>query len=663
MLDSHTASASGSELDMAKWINDRKKKFADGAAAAGNSPPAAPTESPSPFEKNMTDSVASSPAEQPAPLRTDAQQAPSPAPAPAPPPAIVPAVSFLNGGSLELTQDLLKQMLDTHAKNAVAEQARQVEVMARQVEALRKQQAEVEDRAEKEREELQKKIDDERKQRDQLAKLYVTLGMISPDFAGEPPGFQHTGDIGRSAMSSANSSYIAPSSYREGHSARDIGREYKRLLEDDSAMQPKMVISQITGLQSLHRNLTSADQFVVKHRDAIRRHVEEVARGAGLLLGPSVNYWGRKDAPTTFENFPLLLREYLSSIVRIEHSQAFVLWQFVNRTIAAGVPPGMTTLVPRVRHLNNGTVSSSWQLTPGTPLTGERQNLNGNNISVPIYEWGMGKDQGAGVLTNSPVSIADMITRANLLDLEELILGRIGYNYNLWEDKILFEILLSTTRTVYSNSDSVVTTPAGVVAGGGGQLTLKFLGALSAELSNNLVPPLPDGSYILVCSPTQISQLEADMQAHHFYAQKEGAEELLNMLQRKTGNEYSGRISGYRFFARGFRIFCATSFSTGNPGAPGVQTETLGGTAVTTRTAFAFGADVLGMAVALPMEIREQDDQSFGRVRSMTWKAEIGATGLDVDPARTLLPFEAARPAGAEEQLRVFEVRTSDAPV
>lgn len=662
MAKHHVAPVSGSELDMLGWLNSKKKSL---------NTTEAPTESsdrlvmlcedtPAP-QKNMVDS-APAPSEQPAAARPDSSPPTSPQVPPAASP-IVPGISFLSssGDALEVTPEWLGQFLEAHSKKATADYARQVEAMAQQLEALKRQQREAEDRAEKEKEELQRKIEDERRQRDHLSKLYVGLGMISPELAGLPPGLQHLGDAGSAAPQ--RNSYIAPSSYREGHSSRDLGREYRRILEDDSATQPQMVVSRITGERSIHRNLDCADRFLAQNRDAIRPFVEESARNAKLLLGPSLNYRGLKDAPTTFENFPVLLREYLSAIVRIEHSQSFVLWQFANRAIAAGVPPGMTTLVPRVRHLNNGAVSSSWQLTPGVPLTGERQNLNGNNISVPIFEWGMGKDQGAGILTNSPVSVADMITRANLLDLEELILGRIGYNYNLWEDKILFELLLSTTRTVYNSANGVVTAPASVVAGGNGQMTLNFLGALSAELSNNLVPPLQDGSYILVCSPAQIAQIEADMQANHFYAQRDGVEELLNMLQRKTGNEYSGRITGYRFFARGFRIFCSTSFSIGNPGTPGVQTETLGGNAVTTRTAFAFGADVLGMAVALPMEIRQQDDLSFGRIQSITWKGEFGVTGLDIDPARSILPFEVARPVGAEEQLRVFEVRTSDSPV
>jgi hypothetical protein len=69
------------------------------------------------------------------------------------------------------------------------------------------------------------------------------------------------------------------------------------------------------------------------------------------------------------------------------------------------------------------------------------------------------------------------------------------------------------------------------------------------------------------------------------------------------------------------------------------------------------------MAEAMPMEIRESNDTDFGRTRSLIWKIHANATGLDVDPARTILPNEVARAVGGEEQLRVYEVRSSTTKV
>jgi hypothetical protein len=275
-------------------------------------------------------------------------------------------------------------------------------------------------------------------------------------------------------------------------------------------------------------------------------------------------------------------------------------------------------------------------------------------MSVPILEWGMGKDA-----TIEPLGIHELVNAVTILDIENLVQQRIGHNYGKWEDTLLFEILLSTTAAVYNNNDSVVTTAAGVAAGGGGQLTMNFLGSLRAHMATRLVPPLDDGCFVFVGTPDHFAPLESDMADKNTFADSANIEGLTNMLALKTGQEYSGKQLGYKGKVRGFHLYESTNISSGAAGTPGAQTETIGGSAQTTRSGFAFGADAIGMAEAMPMEIRESDDTDFGRMRSLIWKNHANATGLDVDPARTLLPNEIARPVGAEEQLRVFEVRCS----
>jgi hypothetical protein len=130
------------------------------------------------------------------------------------------------------------------------------------------------------------------------------------------------------------------------------------------------------------------------------------------------------------------------------------------------------------------------------------------------------------------------------------------------------------------------------------------------------------------------------------------------MLARKTRNDYSGRISGYKGKFRGFEVFEDTFLSNGIVGTPGVQLETLGGVPTTTRASFAMGADAIGWGTSLPMELRTEM-QNYERIKSIIWKSHEEATGLDIDPNRTLLPWEIERPPGAEEQLRVFQIRSS----
>lgn len=602
--------------------------------------------------KNSFNSDGVIPAEQLPPLPnvtgsdsvTAPESAPSPAPVSQPQPTPAPtaaAMTFNEDGSMTLTESHFRNLIDNAVQQKTSQVQAQVQQAADRFEQLRQQKDAVEEQAEKDKAELQKQIEAERKQRDTAARVFGEFGFVSPDFGGTDRA--------------PSQAFISPITNRGGISAKDAVREFERRCNDASATEARLINTN-TG-SYVQRNSRYTDQFFVENRKALREGMDALARQHGLLQGRN-QLWGGKDAPTTFANFPIALREYLSQVVRIEHSARFVLWQFCNKVIYTGIPINQTVLVPRVRHINVGLTSSDWRLTPGISIVATRQNLNGNGVSVPILEWGMGKDAAV-----EPLGIHELVNAVTILDIERLVQERIGYNYGMWEDLLLFEILLSSTVVSYNNNGSVVNTAAAVPAGGGGQLTMNFLGSLRARMSNDKVPPLDDGCFIFVGTPDHFAGLENDMAEKTQYADNSNVEGLTNMLQLKTRQEYMGKVSGYKGKVRGFHCFESTNISAGLPGTPGVQTETVGGSPVVTRSGFALGADALGMAEAMPMEIRQSDDTDFGRTRSLIWKIHANATGLDVDPARTILPNEVARAVGGEEQLRVYEVRSSTTKV
>lgn len=545
-------------------------------------------------------------------------------------------MTFHDDGTLTITESQLKMLIDAGVRQEGTQYQQQLATAADKVLQLQAQQDELQLKAKAEQDKLEAAIASERKQRETYARVFSGFGYVEPADASRPV-----------------SSFIAPIATRGGISPKDAVREYERRCNDADSSELRYMAT-ATG-DYRQRNSRYVDQFYRENKLALREGMDALARNVGLLRGRNA---GGKDAPTTFANFPVALREYLSQVIRIEHSARFVLWQFCNKTINTGIPLNQTSLVPRVRHLNIGVTSSDWRLTPGIPTVSTRQNLNGNNISVPILEWGMGKDAGI-----EPLGIHELVNAVTILDIEQLVQQRIGHNYGMWEDLLLFELLLSTTAVVYNNNGSIATTAATVPAGGGGQLTMNFLGSLRAHMSTRLVPPLDDGCFIFVGTPDHFAPLESDMADKNQFADNANIEGLTNMLMLKTGQEYSGKQVGYKGKIRGFHCYESTNISAGIAGTPGVQTETIGGSAQVTRSGFAFGADALGMAEAMPMEIRESDDTDFGRMRSLIWKTHANATGLDIDPARTLLPNEVARPVGGEEQLRVFEVRCSTVKV
>lgn len=628
------AVAGVNERDAINRINATKKNKS--GANTFNSDGAVPAEQLPPLS-NVTgsDSVAES-APSPLPSAPTPQSSPVTAPTQA-------AMTFNEDGSMTLTESQLRMLIDSGVRQETQQTVVQLQQAADQIASLKQQQDAADEKAKKEREELEKQVENERKQRDTLARVFGQFGYASPEI----------GSTDRAPISAQ--AFISPLANRGGISAKDAVREFDRRCNDTNATEARLITTNSGSY--VQRNSRYVDQFFIENRKVLREGIDAIARDHGLLQGRN-RAWGGKDAPTTFANFPIALREYLSQVVRIEHSARFVLWQFCNKAIHTGIPINQTVLVPRVRHLNVGVTSSDWRLTPGIPIVPTRQNLNGNGVSVPILEWGMGKDAVV-----EPLGIHELVNAVTIIDIERLVQERIGYNYGMWEDLLLFEILLSSTVVNYNNNGTVVNTAAGVPAGGGGQLTMNFFGSLRARMVNDKVPPLDDGCFIFVGTPDHFASLENDMAEKSQYADNSQVEGLTNMLQLKTRQEYMGRVNGYKGRVRGFHCFESTNISSGLPGSPGVQTETLGGNPVVTRSGFALGADALGMAESMPMEVRESDDTDFGRMRSLIWKIHSNATGLDVDPNRTLLPNEVARAVGGEEQLRVYEVRSSTTKV
>jgi hypothetical protein len=446
------------------------------------------------------------------------------------------------------------------------------------------------------------------------------------------------------STSNVSSSYIAPSSMRGGISDRDAVREFTRICDDSSAT-PRAMVASPRGSVEVQVDTRHLDEFTLENQAALRKGWEKYAKDKlGLLRGSTVSIV-ESAAPTGFSNIPPAFLTFLSTEMRLTHMKRFVLWQFCNNRVNVGIPPGQTASIPRVLLLEEGDVPSDWHLMPGVPLTDQRQPLNATSEPIFIRENGVGKDGKV-----RPVAIPEFLTAYSLIDLLRVLRERLRYNYEYFEDLSISNLWFQSTITAYNNGGNLVLTPAAVTAGGEGQMSLNFLGSLAAYMADELRIPPYDECYGLVLNTTQLEQLLRDPKLDQRWYEGSPVTELTNYLSMETGQQM-GRVSGYIGMLSNFHIFRQNTFGVGNPGALGVQTETLGGTAVTTQTAFAFGMGTVGRAQALPFTIREiiVNDQ---RSRDFYWLSHEGFGALDVDPA--LSPGQ---------QARVVQVRTSKTPV
>ena len=463
-------------------------------------------------------------------------------------------------------------------------------------------------------------------------------------------GFNPLGQV-----SAQDNVFISPSSNRGfSISPRDAMREWNRILEDRDCTQATRVVNPKTGEQFIQMDTRPLRRFMEKYPEQLYDAMEALAKKEGLLKGRVSAYSG-KDAPTSFNTIAPALKTYLSEFVRKEHDAQFVLWQIPNRTITIGVPPGQTTGVPRVRNLVTGSSFSDWVLDPTVAIDSGSQSLNASEEPVLIRELGMGK-VGTAI---KPLYIPEFVMANSLLDLQSILQQKIGYNYQEATDMSVLEILLSTTAVRYNNGGGVTDTVGDLGVGSSGQLSVAFLGNLYADMASNKIPTLPDGCYLIFVPPFALGQLNSDMQLKHQFFSQSNIEELTNMLFKKTSNEdlMTGNVRGYVGKISNFHIFSGNSFSVGASGTAGVQTETINAISTVTRSSFALGADAIAWATSMPMQIRQDTSDDFGRMQKFIWKShESGAVALDVDPAIN-------SPTTDDQQLRVFDVRLADTAV
>jgi hypothetical protein len=509
---------------------------------------------------------------------------------------------------IAITQVELKALVDGAS-------AQKTDAIAKELKAAQEQIDKLKQESESNQSRLQRELEEEKSQRDRLAKVFTDFGYAVPF---------------------SDSTYI---SSRASFSGDDIAKEFIKILESRDSTPSKVWTSPFTGETFRGKDTRRAGKFFKEHRESLRDGMEAFARKNGFLRGDS-------DAATTRSDVPPAFLDYLSMFLRISHSPKFIFHQFANRKLEIGKGIGDVIQVPRVAYAETGSASSDWELTPGTPIVSQNQPITASAVSITLKEYGMGKSN-----TLRPIGIPEFIMSNSLLDLEAALQRNLGHNYYEFVDISLRSLWLATTRVVYNKKNSVVTSAASVAAGDNGTATYKFLNALYAYMCGLQIPAYMNGKYGLVLHSTALAQLKNDLASQNQYLTQQNLGDVTNIFNAATQTEMD-RVSGYEGDIANFMIFSTNAISLGAAGTPGAQTETIGGAANTTRSSFAFGGDSVANAVGLPMQVRRNAADDYGRMASYSWISHEGFGYLDTDSG-----------IDAAQQTRVLEVRTTDVEV
>ena len=268
--------------------------------------------------------------------------------------------------------------------------------------------------------------------------------------------------------------------------------------------------------------------------------------------------------------------------------------QFATVKTELGVEPGLT-----ISMLTYDNLVLGGALTEMTNL--QTQALSGSTKQITVTEYG------------NAVAVSELLVQSSFDDIMASATTLLGRDYAMVVDCELRDVALSGTNVVYaSNGTTKITKRADIVEG----CTMKVSTIKDAIeiLSTNNAPKAAGGAYwICFVHPHQSRGLRDD--SAWINASNYGAPEQLF-----TGE--IGRIDDCRFIET--TLMCNGACAETDPA---YNAELKAGT-VPVYQSVLFGDAYYGIAFSLPVELRDNGVEDFGRKRSLAWYAIFGVGKL-----------------------------------
>ena len=264
--------------------------------------------------------------------------------------------------------------------------------------------------------------------------------------------------------------------------------------------------------------------------------------------------------------------------------------QFATVKTELGVEPGLT-----ISMLTYDNLVLGGALTEMTKL--ETQALSGSTKQITVSEYG------------NAVAVSELLVQSSFDDIMASATTLLGRDYAMVVDCELRDVALSGTNRVYAmDGTTKVTSREGLKA----TCTMKVSTVKDAIeiLSTNNAPKAAGGAYwICFVHPHQSRGLRDD--SAWINASNYGAPEQLF-----TGE--IGRIDDCRFIET--TLMCNGAAASTDP----AYNAELKAGAVPVYQAVLFGDAYYGIAFSLPVELRDNGVEDFGRKRSLAWYAIFG---------------------------------------
>lgn len=306
---------------------------------------------------------------------------------------------------------------------------------------------------------------------------------------------------------------------------------------------------------------------------------------------------------TTTTNLSDVIHTVYSKEVEFKALPNMRFLQFAQEKTELGTEPGLTISMLTYDNLEMG-----GSIAEGTPIS--TQALSGSTKSITVTEYG------------NAVSVSEKLIRSSFDDVMSSATTLLGRDYALVIDCLLRDVALSGTNIVYaSKKDGTAVTNRKDLDD---TCTLKVSTIKDAieVLATANAPKVGGANWICFVHPHQSRSLRDD--TAWINASNYGAPEQLF-----TGE--IGRIDDTRFIET--TLLSNGACATTDPAYDSTLKKGYtpdGGNANGTNIykAVIFGDAYYGIAYGLPVELRDNGVEDFGRKRSLAWYAILGAGRL-----------------------------------
>jgi hypothetical protein len=436
---------------------------------------------------------------------------------------------------------------------------------------------------------------------------------------------------------------ISMSENRGGIHRDDAAKELQRIYDKSPAYE--VAIDQQMFQQMDNRELES---FILDNRKAALHGLENLVKQAGLLRGSTPTPVVKQAGTTTGDLSPFLLHT-LSTFMRMTTINKYNWRQFVATTTFTGKNRGDAVEVPRYATLDCSDDPADYTIGRDEDISARKQPISVGSEIISLELQALGKSGLAGN-TNATVSVSQFYEQTTIYDLMG-ILNKILYeSYLKWESSAIRGEFSRTSRAYYNNGGDAAPLATSLAAGSGGQLTADYLDYIGAIMDDDGVPEYANGKYALQVGGFELLPLRKDLKQSETAFDKMALEELSAVLQPQAPNGDVSPVSGYIGDYGKFMIFSTNTVYKG----AGAKTPTvIAGSSRDIYNAYAFGADCVGRAQAMPFTMIYDSATNFGMRKTISWASIETIKAIDVDPSLSL-PMQAVK-----QQQRAYKLKLS----